>query len=262
MRKLRFFLSELIWFGIRQAQACIFAGAMLAGIILSKWLWQADFLLPRYDFLFLYALFLQVILVTAKMETWEEVRVILVFHLVGTVMEIFKTHVGSWAYPEENYIRIAGVPLFSGFMYSSVGSYIARIWRLIAFKFQHFPSRTQMSALCLLIYINFFSHHYILDMRYVLFLLSAYVFGRTRVYYKPHQQYYWMPLFVGFWLVAFFIWLGENVGTFGSIWIYPSQKAAWHIVSMAKMGSWFLLMIISFTLVSLLHAGKDEQKIQ
>jgi len=30
--------------------------------------------------------------------TFEEAKVILVFHIVGTVMEVFKTHVGSWVY--------------------------------------------------------------------------------------------------------------------------------------------------------------------
>ena len=35
-----------------------------------------------------------------RLETWEEAKVIFVFHVVGTAMEIFKTSVGSWIYPE------------------------------------------------------------------------------------------------------------------------------------------------------------------
>jgi hypothetical protein len=42
--------------------------------------------------------------------------VILIYPVVGTVMELFKTHMCSWTYPEPALIRIAGVPLFSGFM--------------------------------------------------------------------------------------------------------------------------------------------------
>lgn len=53
--------------------------------------------------------------------------VITIFHVVGTAMEVFKTHAGSWVYPEENFFRIGGVPLFSGFMYAAVGLHGASI---------------------------------------------------------------------------------------------------------------------------------------
>ena len=67
-------------------------------------------------------------------------------------------------------------------------------------------------------------------------------------------------LLVGFGLVTFFIWIAENVGTFGQIWVYPYQDKAWQIVSLAKFGSWFLLMIISFVLVSLVHKPLGPDK--
>jgi uncharacterized membrane protein YoaT (DUF817 family) len=65
-----------------------------------------------------------------------------------------------------------------------------------------------------------------------------------------------MPMLMGFALVALFIWIAENVGTFGAIWVYPHQRAAWEVVRLSKLGSWLLLMIISFILVSLVHAPK------
>jgi uncharacterized membrane protein YoaT (DUF817 family) len=65
--------------------------------------------------------------------------VILVFHVVGTVMEIFKTAHGSWLYPEPSLLRMSGVPLFTGFMYACVGSYIARAWRLFDITFIRYP---------------------------------------------------------------------------------------------------------------------------
>ena len=58
-----------------------------------------------------------------------------------------------------------------------------------------------------------------------------------------------MPLLVGFGLIAFFIWLAENIGTFSAAWFYPHQAAGWEFVRFGKYGSWFLLMIISFILV-------------
>ncbi|MCX5511850.1 DUF817 family protein, partial [Pseudomonas sp. BJa3] len=51
--------------------------------------------------------------------------------------------------------------------------------------------------------------------------------------------------------VALFIWFAENIGTFANAWRYPNQSQGWELVSIAKLGSWFLLMIISYVMVSL-----------
>ena len=100
-----------------------------------------------------------------KLETWEEAKVIFVFHAVGTAMEIFKTAVGSWIYPEASLLRIGGVPLFTGFMYAAIGSYIARCWRLFDFRFTRHPPLWALSLLARGIYVNFFAHHYLPDAR-------------------------------------------------------------------------------------------------
>ena len=60
-----------------------------------------------------------------------------------------------------------------------------------------------------------------------------------------------MPLLTGFLLVALFIWFAENLGTFARAWELSDQDGAWRVVSIDKIGSWYLLMIISFVLVSL-----------
>ena len=62
-----------------------------------------------------------------------------------------------------------------------------------------------------------------------------------------------MPLLLGLALVSLFIWFSENIGTFTKIWLYPSQRHGWSMVSVDKLGSWFLLLIISYTLVSLVN---------
>ena len=62
-----------------------------------------------------------------------------------------------------------------------------------------------------------------------------------------------MPLLLGFVLVALFIWIAENIGTFTAAWMYPHQRNGWSLVSMGKLGAWFLLMIISYMLVALLN---------
>lgn len=250
------FVREFIYFGIKQAYACLFGGVFLFCIIATKLLWQPSWELARYDFLFFAAIVIQVLFVALKLESWKEVKIIFLFHIVGTVMEIFKTHVGSWHYPEENLLRIGGVPLFSGFMYSAVGSYIARVWRIFDFRFSHYPPKWMTVLLSALVYINFFLHHYWYDIRYGLFAFCALIYGRTLVDYKPMHEHRRMPLLLGFVLVAFFIWVAENIGTLSSTWRYASQNSMWDVVPLAKMGSWFLLMIISFVMVSLLHKVK------
>ena len=65
-----------------------------------------------------------------------------------------------------------------------------------------------------------------------------------------------MPLLPGLLLVSLFIWISENVGTFTRTWLYPSQQYGWTMVSAGKFGSWFLLLIISYTLVSLINAPR------
>jgi len=223
---------------------------MLA-LLLVTWAWYpSEAWLARYDFLVLAALALQVLLVALRLETRQEAVVILCFHVVGTAMEVFKTAKGSWVYPEASLLRIGGVPLFSGFMYAAVGSYIARAWRLFEFRFIRHPPFAATAWLALGIYVNFFTHHFLPDVRWLLFAALAALFGRTWVLFRVRRAYRRMPLLLGFVLVALFIWLAENLGTFASAWRYPSQCHGWEMVPVGKLGAWLLLMVISYVLVS------------
>ncbi|MFD3263934.1 DUF817 domain-containing protein [Phenylobacterium ferrooxidans] len=247
------FAYEFLLFGLKQAWACLYGGAMVALLIASHFWWPADAALARYDFLLIAALTLQVLLLATRLERWDEALVIAVFHVVGTVMEIFKTSHGSWIYPEASVLRIGEVPLFSGFMYAAIGSYIARAWRLFEIRFSNYPPLWGPWLLAVLSYINFFSHHYIVDIRWGLFLLSVLLFGRASFQFTPDRKARTMPMLLGFLLVAVFIWFAENIGTFTATWTYPQQAAEWRPVSLAKLGSWYLLMTLSFVLVSLVH---------
>lgn len=209
--------------------------------------------LARYDAITIGAIIIQIAMLAFKLETLEEARVILAFHIVGTVMELFKTSVGSWIYPEPSLLHIGAVPLFSGFMYASVGSYLARVWRIFDFQFARFPARGWLIALAVGIYANFFSHHWIVDLRWLLFALVIWQFWGCNVSFKPFRTRYIMPLLLGFLLVALFIWFAENIGTYAQAWAYPNQRNGWALVSITKLGSWYLLMIISFIMVALLH---------
>lgn len=248
---------EFVVFGLKQGWACLFGGVLLALIVGTRLFWPDHSWLARYDFLFLAALALQLAMLGLKLETWTEAKVILVFHLVGTAMEIFKTSVGSWIYPEEALFRIGGVPLFSGFMYAAVGSYLARISRIFDMRYSAYPPMWATVALAAAIYVNFFAHHFTVDMRYLLFGATAVLFLRTSVHYRVFRFRHRMPLLLGFLLVALFIWLAENIGTWSRAWLYPGQQAGWTPVSIHKLGAWYLLMIISFVLVTLVHRPRE-----
>lgn len=254
--RIAIFAYEFVRFGVKQAWACLFGGLMLALIIATYLFYPADAALYRYDFLTLCAFAIQLALIATRMETLDEAKVIAIFHVVGTIMEIFKTAKGSWIYPEAAWLRIAGVPLFTGFMYACVGSYIARAWRLFDFRFTRHPPRWALLILSTAIYVNFFTHHYTVDIRLLLFTASALAFGPCWIYFRIHTSYRRMPLLLGLGLVALFIWFAENLGTATRTWVYPGQAAAWSMVAPAKLGSWFLLMIISYGLVTLVNRPK------
>lgn len=252
---------EFLLFGFKQAWACLFGGLMLALLLATHLFYPSGASLHRYDFLTLAALSIQAAMLGLRLESWNEAKVIFAFHLIGTVMELFKTHAGSWIYPEASLLHIGPVPLFSGFMYAAVGSYIARIWRIFDFRFHHYPPVWITGLLAVAIYINFFAHHWLPDVRLVLFAAAILLFGHTWIIFTPWRAPRQMPLLLGFFLVALFIWFAENIGTFANAWTYPDQRHGWQLVSVAKLGSWYLLIIISFVLVSLIH-GTSAQRNQ
>lgn len=255
------FIWEFWLFGLKQAYASIFGGFLLGIMIITSY-WYPIESVHRYDFIFLAAIGFQVFLLLTKLETLRESVVIVVFHLVATVMELFKTSdaIGSWVYPEEYFFGVGNVPLFTGFMYSAVGSYIARVWRIFEFEYSHYPSKVPTIILVALIYVNFFSHHYIWDFRWLLLAVTVFMFYKTTIYYKIIDTYRHMPLLLGWFLVALFIWFAENIATFANIWIYPNQSNEWQMVSVAKLSSWFLLMLLSFVLVSLINTVQIRKK--
>ena len=141
----RRFIVEFWFFGLKEARACLFAGLFfIAMFLIPKTGWLG---ISRYDLLLIFAVSVQAAMLYFKLETWDEVKSITLFHLVGFALEWFKTSGGiqSWSYPEEAYTKIGGVPLFAGFMYAAVGSYIIQAWRLFDLKIK---SRHIGWALC------------------------------------------------------------------------------------------------------------------
>jgi uncharacterized membrane protein YoaT (DUF817 family) len=261
LQKVRRWPLGWLWvFGLQQAWAALFGGLMLFGIIFTYYV-QLPWL-TRFDWLFLWAIAIQILMLATRLEKPREVVTIVLFHLVGLGMELFKTspEIGSWSYQGTALFQVATVPLFSGFMYAAVGSYIARSWRVMELSYTHYPNRSATLVLALAIYINFFTYHYILDVRLVLFALLILLYRRTQVKFRLVDSYHTMPLLVAFVLIALFIWFAENIGTFTGAWLYPEQVAGWHIVSIGKLGSWLLLMVISLVMVECLWARTTTPK--
>lgn len=228
----------------------MFAGLFFSSVLLvpkSGWLG-----IPRYDLLFLIAIGIQLGMLWSKLETIDELKAVALFHLAGFALEVFKVSgsIQSWAYPEAAYTKFWGVPLFSGFMYASVGSYIIQAWRLFDLRIRHHPSYWMAALIALLIYVNFFTHHYIGDYRWYLAACALGLYARSTVQFRTWDTTRSMPLFLAFILIGFFIWLAENIGTFFGVWRYPNQIGAWSAVHVSKWSSWSLLVIMSFTIIA------------
>lgn len=244
------YVAEFVMFVLKQGWAALFGILFVCALMVTKAVWQDGWALSRYDALLLFAVATQVVFVWTRLETWDEVKVIFLFHLTGTVMEVFKLAQGSWDYPETGLFEIGGVPLFTGFMYACVGSYIARVIRIFRMVFAPYPPFWTTVVLAAAIYANFFLHHFTVDIRLGLFAATVLLFWRTRVWFTPARVARWMPLPLAALLAAFFLWIAENVGTFTRTWVYAGQ-GAFDLVSLGKLGSWYLLLYVSFVTVTL-----------
>ncbi|HVI92027.1 MAG TPA: DUF817 domain-containing protein [Dongiaceae bacterium] len=243
---------EFMSFGLKQAAACIFAGSFLLLLVIS-----AQVRIPglyRYDFLFLGAIVIQLILIACRLESWREVAVLSLFHLLGLGLEIFKTSptIASWQYPGPAYFRIATVPLYSGFMYAAIASYVMQAWRLLRLRLVEAPPPWVGFCLSALIYGNFFANHYLPDQRWPIISILCLFYGRTMVCFMPLNRERRMPLVLSFVLIGLFVWIAENIGTYFGGWIYPAQMRHWAIVGPNKISSWMLMVVIAVLIVAAL----------
>lgn len=238
-------MRNLLHNGLQLLLSLLFPLGIFAALALSHKIHG----LPRYDFVLLCCIVLQIILLMTKMETVREFKVILVFHVLGLILETYKTHMGSWRYPEFAYTKIGTIPLYSGFMYASVASFIGQIWKRFDLSLERWPSATQLLPLALLVYINFFTLHYILDFRWGLLAGIVGMFYSSKLGFAFSGRSYKVPVLLGFFSMGLLIWLAENLSTFLGAWQYPDQATHWKPVDPYKVTSWTLLFIVSFLVV-------------
>lgn len=242
------FTTEWIVFVWKQLQACVFPAFIFAMLILSRVL-DLQFI-QRYDFLLLSCVVMQLFMYFTRLESARELLVITMFHLLGIVLEIYKVRMGSWSYPEPAYSTFMSVPLYSGFMYASVGSYVCQAWNRFEVQLQHWPGMRSALFISAGIYVNFFTHHFLYDFRWLLTVALVVVFSKTQIAFTTcKNRKRKMPLLLAFLLIGLSIWVAENAATYLGAWQYASQHEGWKMVNVGKISSWFLLVVLSIVLV-------------
>jgi uncharacterized membrane protein YoaT (DUF817 family) len=243
-------VRQLVRFAWVEAQCCLFAVLFFGGLALVR---LVPLPLGAADALLLWCLGVTLVLWLLGWETGREVAVIGGFHLVGLALELYKVDQGSWSYPDPGWAAVGGVPLYSGFMYAAVGSYVCQAWRRFDLRITRYrPFAT--AAVAAMVYANFFTEHVMPDLRLPLALALLGVTWRTSVRFTVGRRRYAMPLAASFVCIGFFLWLAENLATLLRAWQYPAQESVWTLVHPAKLGSWSLLVVVSIVLVAAVKA--------
>ncbi|TYP83665.1 DUF817 domain-containing protein [Blastococcus xanthinilyticus] len=243
-------MRQLLRFAWVEAQCCLFAVLFFLGLALVR---LVPLPIDPADALLIWCLGVTLLLWLARWETGREVAVIFGFHLVGLVLELYKVAQGSWSYPDTGLATVGGVPLYSGFMYAAVGSYVCQAWRRFDLRISGYRARST-AAVAALVYLNFFASHVTVDVRLVLAIALLVVTRRTYVHFTVGRRRYAMPMALSFVLIGFFLWVAENAATLLRAWQYPSQESVWTLVHAAKLGSWSLLVVVSIVLVAAVKA--------
>lgn len=243
MRRTEAAVRQLALFAWLQARCCAFAVALFAGMAVSRMLPPLP--VARYDLLLIYGVALTAVCFLLGWETRREVAVVAVCHLLGLVFELVKVRAGSWTYPEPALTKIAGVPLYGGFMYAAVGSYGCRTWRLLDLSLTGYRARGT-AALAAALYLNFLAPQWLPDLRWVLGGLLLLVTSGSWMHFTVGERRHRMPPALSFVLVGFFLWLAENMATYLGAWRYPYQLHGWEPVPMSKWVSWALLITVLF----------------
>lgn len=175
----------------------------------------------------------------------------------GVTMEFFKVRAGSWDYPDDAYTKVAGVPLYAGFMYAAVGSYIVQAWRRLELRVTQYRP-LPLTPLAVAAYLNFCTHHWIWDLRWLIAALFVIEMRRTMVHFTVGTHRYFMPLAASFVAIGFALWIAENAATLLGAWQYPNQAEIWEAVHVGKFGSWSLLVSLNFVLVATIKRYEGE----
>ncbi|MEO0343657.1 MAG: DUF817 family protein [Pseudomonadota bacterium] len=228
------------WFGI----------AFLVAIAGSAAIWQEDWALARNDALFGVGVALVLLVFMLGVNRgFDAVPMVFVFAL-GIGLELQKTGIGAWAYADDGTLMLGAKPLFVGFMYASVASYVIRALRLKGLQVLHLPHWGWAALGGIVLYGAYFLALPFWG-RPVLILWAGLLYHRARVQ-SPSGS--WLPVPVALGFAALLLWVAENVGTMSGTWTYSGQSAG-ELVSLSKIGAWFVLLTVIFSVVT--YLGRD-----
>ncbi|MCB8931942.1 MAG: DUF817 domain-containing protein [Fimbriimonadaceae bacterium] len=238
-------MREFAGFFLKQVRSSVFALFIFAMLAVSHW----QHLLPRYDFMLLTCLGMQFCMVWSGLESKKELVAVCAFHAVGLGLELFKVSQGSWIYPEFAFTKFLGVPLFSGFMYASVASYVFQAYRVFDLEVSDMPNRACLLLGVGLVYANFFTSRAIGDYRAAMIVGLALLLMQSSARFTCADMRFRMRLPLAFGLIGFFVWVGENLCTYLGAWQYPHQRHGWQWVDPSKIGSWSMMVLVAFSLI-------------
>lgn len=250
-------VSQLVRFGLLQLRCCAFAVALLGGIAVSRLLPPLP--VARYDLVLLYGVLLTALARRVGWESRRDTVVIVVCHAVGLLFELVKVRMGSWSYPEAAVTKIGGVPLYGGFMYAAVASYVCRAWQLFRLRCTGYRA-TATRLVAAGVYINFFTHHWLPDLRWPLAVALVLATAGTWMGFTVGEARYRMPLALSFVLIGFFLWVAENAATYAGAWSYPSQLHGWQPVALSKIAAWALLISVTFVVAECVKAPEHGER--
>jgi uncharacterized membrane protein YoaT (DUF817 family) len=233
-------------------EAASFPGFVLGMIALTRFAQVPG--LHRYDLLLLCFLGWQLGMWLLKVETTREVAAIFLFHLMGVTLEMWKVAHGGWSYPEPGLSKVLEVPLYSGFMYASIGSFFLALWKRLELRMIAPPPVGPTLALTALAYVNFWTNVWLPDLKPLVVLLALPLFWRSRLQADLGRRV-GVPLLLVFPLLGGAVWLAENWGTAFGSWRYPRQDQGWTWVPEDKLLSWTVLVLVSVVIVWLLDRG-------
>ena len=255
-------LRELGVFFWRQIQASVFPLFLFATMAFTEFTTLG---LPRYDLLLILSLAMQVFMVRSGLETLNELKMVTAFHLLGLGLELYKVSHGSWSYPDAGF-KIGGVPLYSGFMYASVASYMMQGWRRFELELVAWPNPRWLFLTAIAIYLNFFLAKTFGDVRWWILAVVLAVFFKAKVLYTTFPGLRReMPILLAFGLIGLFVWFAEHLCTWLHAWEYPYQHGSWTFVDVGKLSSWLMMVIISFVVVAQvkrLNQGQSRRQEQ
>ncbi len=82
-------LKQIVHFGWEQALSCLFPVVIFASLAITQMI-PLPFL-PRYDWLLMICVLMQLWMVRSGLETRDELKVITLFHLIGLALELLKS---------------------------------------------------------------------------------------------------------------------------------------------------------------------------